>query len=72
MKRKWKLMESIQAAYDAHDGSKLDPALRVEGKGDKGETIYGKRPSDFTQIALSCISELKARIEVLESKKSLT
>ena len=71
MNRKWELMNTILDAYRAHDGSKLDPVLQVKesGKNENDKTTgikYGKRPSDFIQIAIECIAELKERIAVLE------
>ena len=62
--RKWELIDSMLDAYKEHDGRYLDPALQV-----KAGNKWGKRPSDFIQIAIECIAELKTRIEVLENKK---
>lgn len=72
--RKWELMDSMRAAYKAHDGSRLDPALLVktEHKNRAGEIkdiTYGKRPSDFIQVAIECIAELQERIKVLEEMR---
>lgn len=69
--RKWKLLDSIQSAYKEHSGESLDPVLRVatEIRNKAGEICdikYGKRPSDFIQVAIECIAELKDRIEILE------
>ena len=63
LERKWELLDTIQQAYQEHDGRYLDPALRV-----KFGNKWGKRPSDFIQIAIECIAELKKRIGVLEGK----
>lgn len=61
--RKWELIDSILLSYTTHDGSKLDPVLQVKKEGKDGTTIYGKRPSDLTQVAIECISELKEKVD---------
>lgn len=70
MGRKWELIDSIRKAYMTHDGKKLDAVLQIKtktkDKNDKTQIKYGKRPSDFIQIAIECIAELKERIAVLE------
>ena len=62
--RKWELIDSMLDAYKEHDGRYLDSALRV-----KSGNKWGKRPSDFIQVAIECIAELRDRIKVLENKK---
>ena len=62
--RKWELIDSILNAYKEHNGRYLDPVLRI-----KSGNKWGRQPSDFIQIAIECIAELKDRIKVLENKK---
>lgn len=71
MSRKWELMDTILNAYRFHDGNKLDPVLQTKWnvKNKNGKitgTKYGKRPSDFIQIAIECIADLQGRIKLLE------
>ena len=66
MVRKWELMDTILEAYQNHDGNKLDPILQVKNMGK-----CGKRPSDFIQIAIECIADLKNRIKILENNKKV-
>ena len=77
--KKWAMLQSIVAAYESHDGGKLDPALRKthEGLGIQldehnkpmpgtGKATVGRSNSDLIQVATACIAELLQRVEALE------
>lgn len=64
----WAMAQSMKAAFDSHDITRLDKKLQAKTKDQAGKDVVGKRPSDLIQVLTECILDINERLKLLESK----
>jgi hypothetical protein len=63
---KWDMVTKAVDAYSKHDASKMHAELKVEHPSNKG--MFGYKITDLLQIAVECIADLRAEIDLLKGK----
>jgi hypothetical protein len=59
----WSMAQSMKAAFDNHDITRLDKKLQAKTKDQNGNNVVGKRPSDLIQVLTECILDINKRLK---------